>query len=117
MPRGWQGRKAVMEAVIFNIQRMSMHDGPGVRSTVFFKGVTCGAGGATIPSQSVRCRKWSGIRKGALAAVTAFLCAGQRPGIWRVAESSTTESGAMAAASVQESVSRKRSAWRDREWR
>ena len=27
-----------MEAVIFNIQRMSMHDGPGVRSTVFFKG-------------------------------------------------------------------------------
>lgn len=38
MPRGWQDRKAVMEAVIFNIQRMSMHDGPGVRSTVFFKG-------------------------------------------------------------------------------
>lgn len=27
-----------MEPIIFNIQRMSLHDGPGVRTTVFFKG-------------------------------------------------------------------------------
>lgn len=27
-----------MDAVIFNIQRMSLHDGPGVRTTLFFKG-------------------------------------------------------------------------------
>lgn len=26
------------EPIIFNIQRMSMHDGPGVRTTIFFKG-------------------------------------------------------------------------------
>ena len=27
-----------MDAVIFNIQRFSIHDGPGIRTTVFFKG-------------------------------------------------------------------------------
>lgn len=27
-----------MEAVLFNIQRFCLHDGPGIRSTVFFKG-------------------------------------------------------------------------------
>ncbi len=27
-----------MEAVIFNIQRFSIHDGPGIRTTVFMKG-------------------------------------------------------------------------------
>lgn len=27
-----------MEALIFNIQRFSIHDGPGIRNTVFFKG-------------------------------------------------------------------------------
>lgn len=29
-----------MKATIFNIQRMSLHDGPGIRTTVFFKGCT-----------------------------------------------------------------------------
>ena len=27
-----------MQATIFNIQRFSIHDGPGVRTTVFLKG-------------------------------------------------------------------------------
>ena len=26
------------EALIFNVQRFSIHDGPGIRTTVFFKG-------------------------------------------------------------------------------
>mgnify|MGYP003563198764 FL=1 len=27
-----------MEGIIFNIQKFSIHDGPGIRTTVFFKG-------------------------------------------------------------------------------
>lgn len=30
--------KAVKRGIIFNIQRFSLHDGPGIRTTVFFKG-------------------------------------------------------------------------------
>lgn len=28
------------EGIIFNIQRFSLHDGPGIRTTVFLKGCT-----------------------------------------------------------------------------
>jgi pyruvate formate lyase activating enzyme len=35
----WQGSIAIRsEALLFNIQRFSLHDGPGIRTTVFFKG-------------------------------------------------------------------------------
>jgi pyruvate formate lyase activating enzyme len=33
-----RGRKNVDTAIIFNIMRYSVHDGPGIRTTVFFKG-------------------------------------------------------------------------------
>ncbi|CAI3394815.1 glycyl-radical enzyme activating protein [Enterococcus cecorum] len=30
--------RSVKQACIFNIQKFSLHDGPGIRSVVFFKG-------------------------------------------------------------------------------
>ena len=35
--------------ILFNVQRFSVHDGPGIRTTLFFRGARCGASGATIP--------------------------------------------------------------------
>ena len=72
-----------MNARIFNIQRMSLHDGPGIRTTVFFKGCSlrciwchnpesleekpqlewnpslCSGCGACIPVCKTGARKWS----------------------------------------------------------
>lgn len=34
-----------MKALIFNIQRFSIHDGPGIRNTVFLKDAHCPVSG------------------------------------------------------------------------
>lgn len=36
---------------IFDVQRYSIHDGPGIRTIVFLKGACCGASGAATESQ------------------------------------------------------------------
>ena len=43
--------------LIFDVQRYSIHDGPGIRTTVFFKDVLCGAGGVI----TLRDRLWQGV--------------------------------------------------------
>ena len=35
---------------VFNIQRFSIHDGPGIRTSIFLKGCNLTAPGATIPN-------------------------------------------------------------------
>ncbi len=45
------------QAVITNIQKFSVHDGPGIRSILFLKGCPCAASGAqtlktSLPSPS-----------------------------------------------------------------
>ncbi len=35
---GWRNENVVQEGIIFNIQRFTIHDGPGVRTELFFKG-------------------------------------------------------------------------------
>lgn len=44
-------------ATIFDIQRNSFVDGPGIRTTVFLKGATLNANGVTIPKARVFNRK------------------------------------------------------------
>ncbi len=38
--------------IIFDIKRYSIHDGPGIRTTIFLKGCPFPAGGAIIPRAS-----------------------------------------------------------------
>ena len=38
-----------MNGVIFDIKEMAVHDGPGIRTTVFLKVVPCVVNGAIIP--------------------------------------------------------------------
>ena len=44
------GRKGGLTWAVFNIQRYSIHDGPGIRTTVFLKGYSLGISGARIPN-------------------------------------------------------------------
>ena len=44
----------MQELLITNIQRMSFHDGPGMRTTVFLKG--CNLRGATTRRHKIRSR-------------------------------------------------------------
>lgn len=37
------------KALIFNVQKYNMYDGPGVRTNVFFKAAPCAASGAANP--------------------------------------------------------------------
>lgn len=39
---------------IFNVQRFSLHDGPGMRDLIFLKAARSGASGAPIRSHSMR---------------------------------------------------------------
>lgn len=44
---------------IFDIQRFSVHDGPGVRTIVFLKAARCAANGAVTPNRrNMQYRKW-----------------------------------------------------------
>lgn len=36
------------KVLVTNIQRFSLHDGPGIRTTIFFKGCTCIVHGVAI---------------------------------------------------------------------
>ena len=38
----------ISKGIIFNIQHFSIHDGPGIRTTVFLKDVLCAAHGVLI---------------------------------------------------------------------
>ena len=66
-------RKAMTTACIFNIQKFSLHDGPGIRTTVFFKGcplrcLWCANPESLLPGVQVM---WNGgkcVRCGACAA-------------------------------------------------
>ena len=40
------------QGLVFDIKKYSIHDGPGIRTTVFFKGCPLTAGGATIRKAS-----------------------------------------------------------------
>lgn len=60
----------MMKALVFNIQRMSLHDGPGVRTTVFFKGCTlhcrwCHNPESIIHNPELEWNPWLCIRCGA----------------------------------------------------
>ena len=46
-----------MGAVIFDITRNSFVDGPGIRTTVFFKAVICVVPGVTIRKVKIRIRR------------------------------------------------------------
>ena len=39
----------MVKGIVFDIKKYSLHDGPGIRTTVFLKGVRSGASGAIIP--------------------------------------------------------------------
>ena len=43
-----KSNKEVSKGVVFNIQKYSIHDGPGIRTTVFLKGILSGATGVRI---------------------------------------------------------------------
>lgn len=38
--------------IVFNIQKFSIHDGPGIRTTVFLKAVHCVVNGVQIRNHS-----------------------------------------------------------------
>lgn len=46
----------MQELLITNIQRMSFHDGPGMRTTVFLKGCNLAVPGATTRRHKIRSR-------------------------------------------------------------
>jgi len=48
-----------MQATIFDIQRFSVHDGPGIRTTVFSKDAICTAFGVTIRNPYIRAERWN----------------------------------------------------------
>ena len=59
----------MQKANIFNIQHFSVHDGPGIRSVVFFlRDVIFGADGAIIRNLSILKRKYYFILRNVLAA-------------------------------------------------
>lgn len=56
------------QAVIAEIQRFCIHDGPGIRTTVFSKAVLCPAAGATIRKPRKGNRRCFSLRTAASAA-------------------------------------------------
>lgn len=42
------------KGIVFNIQHFSIHDGPGIRTTVFLKGVPYAVPGVPIPNHKKR---------------------------------------------------------------
>lgn len=60
-----------VQGVIFNIQHYSIHDGPGIRTTVFIKAAPCGASGVRTPSPNYCSPKFL-TRKSVLVADSAL---------------------------------------------
>lgn len=46
------------EGVIFNIQRYSLHDGPGIRTITFLKAARCPANGVVILNHNVTAQSY-----------------------------------------------------------
>lgn len=46
------------EGVIFNIQRYSLHDGPGIRTIPFLKAARCPANGVVILNHNVTAQSY-----------------------------------------------------------
>ena len=42
-----------MDGIIFNIQKFSLHDGPGIRTTIFFKGCPLKCGWCSNPESQL----------------------------------------------------------------
>ena len=47
--------------LVFNVQKFSVHDGPGIRTTIFFKGcpLACPHGAIIRRVSASRLREWS----------------------------------------------------------
>ena len=56
-------------AIISDIKRFAVHDGDGIRTTVFLRGARFAVGGVTIPRGFPSVRNWPITRTNALAAV------------------------------------------------
>ena len=62
-----------MEGMVFDIQRLSVHDGPGIRTTVFFKkAALCAVFGAITRNPMQYSRSWRFMKTFVLAAGTAL---------------------------------------------
>ena len=61
-----ENEKNEMKACIFNIQRFSIHDGPGIRTTVFFKGCPLNCTWCSNPESQIFTPEeiWDNIKKG-----------------------------------------------------
>ena len=55
------------EGVVFNIQKYSVHDGPGIRTIVFLKGCPLHCRWCSNPESQILFRNWPGMRDAALA--------------------------------------------------
>lgn len=54
------------KALIFNVQKYNMYDGPGIRTIVFSRAVRCAANGVPIR------REWTGVFRSCLRNVPAW---------------------------------------------
>lgn len=55
-------------AMVMDIQRFSIHDGPGIRTTVFLKGCHMSCSGAIIQSPNMQSRSLCFMKRNVLAA-------------------------------------------------
>ena len=49
------------KGIIFNIQKFSIHDGPGIRTTIFFKGCPLRCKWCSNPESQLKAFKFCGI--------------------------------------------------------
>lgn len=62
------------QGIIFNIQRFSLHDGPGIRTTVFLKGCSLDCLWCHNPESKRMAPSWHGCKAGAWDAASVKLC-------------------------------------------
>ena len=67
-------QSGVRRGMVFDIQRWSLHDGPGIRTIVFLKGVRCGARGAATRSRRRPMRSSAFLPTSASAAIGGSSC-------------------------------------------
>lgn len=99
---------------IFNIQKFSTNDGPGIRTTVFLRVARCTAAGVPIPNHKLRSRKFFGIYQNVYVANNVFRHAHRAPSnfIRKRIVSILILNAASVVALVWLSVPRKLSPWR-----